>query len=70
VTAGEATPRPWRIGREGETIWIEGPRRSAASERFPADRRIVCEFRLYGDEELDAETKSNFELIVEAVNAR
>jgi hypothetical protein len=70
VTAGEATPRPWRIGREGETIWIEGPRRSTASERFPADRRIVCEFRLYGDEELDAETKSNFELIVEAVNAR
>jgi hypothetical protein len=64
------TPRPWRIGREGETIWIEGPRGSAASERLPSNRRIVCEFRLYGDEELDAETEANFALIVESANAR
>ena len=64
------TPRPWRIGQEGETIWIEGPRGSAASERLPSNRRIVCEFRLYGDEELDAETEANFALIVESANAR
>ena len=64
------TPRPWRIGREGETIWIEGPRGSTASERLPSNRRIVCEFRLYGDEELDAETEANFALIVESANAR
>ena len=64
------TPRPWSVRREGESIWIEGPRGSAASERLPANRRIVCEFRLYGDEELDAETEANFALMVEAANAR
>jgi len=64
------TPRPWRIRREGETIWIEGPRGSAANEQLPGNRRIVCEFRLYDDEELDAETEANFALIVEAANAR
>lgn len=66
----EPTPRPWKVVEEGESIWIEGPRESAASERFPGDRRIVCDFRLYGDAELDAETEANFRLIVEAVNAR
>jgi hypothetical protein len=70
VSDGEATPRPWRIGREGESIWIEGPKGSAASERPSPNRRIVCEFRLYGDEALDAETEANFALIVEAVNTR
>jgi hypothetical protein len=64
------TPRPWWIRREGETIWIEGPRGSAPSEQLPGNRRIVCEFRLYDDEELDAETEANFALIVEAANAR
>ena len=70
MSAGEATPRPWRVGREGESIWIEGLQGSAASERLPANRRIVCEFRLYGDEAMDVETEANFELIAEAVNKR
>jgi len=70
VSASKATPRPWRVGREGESIWIEGPKGSAAGERLPANRRIVCEFRLYDDEELDAETGANFALIVEAANAQ
>lgn len=63
-----STPTPWKVGREGESIWIEGPKGSAATDRLPGDRRIVCEFRLYGDESLDAETKANFALIVERVN--
>jgi hypothetical protein len=70
VSGSEATLRPWRVGREGETIWIEGTKGSAASERLPGNRRIVCEFRLYGDEAMDAETEANFALIIEAVNNR
>ena len=70
MSASKATPRPWRVGREGESIWIEGPKGSAAGERLPANRRIVCEFRLYGEEAVDAETEANFELIAEAVNNR
>ena len=38
------------------------------TERLPGDRRIVCDFRLFGDEALDAETEANFALIVERVN--
>lgn len=66
--AAEATPRPWSVHQEGESIWIQGPKGSAATERFPADTRIVCDFRLYGDEDLDAETEANFALIVKRVN--
>jgi hypothetical protein len=62
------TPSPWRVGRAGESIWIEGPKESAAKARLPGDRRIVCDFRLFGDEALDAETEANFALIVECVN--
>jgi hypothetical protein len=62
------TPSPWRVGRARESIWIEGPRESAATKRIPGDRRIVCDFRLFGDEALDAETEANFALIVELVN--
>jgi len=62
------TPIPWRVGRAGESIWIEGPKRSAATEWLPGDRRIVCDFRLFGEEVLDAETEANFALIVERVN--
>jgi hypothetical protein len=64
------TPAPWKIGREGESIWIEGPNGSGASDLLPGDRRIVCDFRLYGDATLDAETEANFNLIVERVNER
>jgi hypothetical protein len=63
-----ATPHPWRIGREGESIWIEGPKGSATMDGLPGDRRIVCEFKLYGDEDLDTETEANFALIIERVN--
>jgi hypothetical protein len=70
VNVSEATPRPWSVARAEETIWIQGPKGSAASDQLPSNRRIVCEFRLYGDEELDAETEANFALIVEAANAR
>jgi len=70
VSASKAPPRPWRAGREGESTWFEGPKGSAAGGRLPANRRIVCEFRLYGEEAVDAETEANFELIAEAVNNR
>ncbi|WP_162924330.1 hypothetical protein [Rubrobacter indicoceani] len=65
-----AMPRPWAIGRLGGSLWIEGAVGSAASETFPADRRIVCDMKLYGDAELDAETERNATLIVECVNGR
>jgi hypothetical protein len=65
----EATPRPWKAVREGESLWIEGPRGSAATECFPGDRRVVCDLKLYGDAKLDAETEANAQLIVERVNA-
>ena len=68
VMAAEATPRPWNIGRAGRSIWIEGPKGSAVTERLPDDRRIVCDFRLFGDDVLDAETEANFALIIERVN--
>lgn len=64
-----ATPRPWAIGRLGESLWIEGASGSAATDTLPADRRIVCDFALYGDSALDAETEANAELIVERINA-
>jgi hypothetical protein len=70
MSASGATPRPWSVARADETIWIQGPKGSAAGEQLPGNRRIVCEFRLYGDEELDAETEANFALIFEAANAR
>lgn len=64
------TPRPWRVNPDGERdrVWIEGPEGSAASETLPNNRRIVCDFALYGDEALDAETSANMKLIVERVN--
>lgn len=68
MMAAIPTPRPWKVEQEGDSIWIQGPQGSAATERFPADTRIVCDFRLYGDEDLDAETEANFKLITEAVN--
>ncbi len=65
------TPRPWRVSpvREEDRFWIEGPEGSAASKLLPKDRRVVCDFTLYGDPELDAESEANARLIVEAVNA-
>lgn len=62
------TPRPWTVNRDGSTIWIEGPKGSGASARLPGDRRIVADFRLYGDPDLDAETEANFDLIVRRAN--
>ena len=64
------TPRPWRRAPNPEPtrIWIEGPEGSAASETFPSDRRIVCDFALYGDDAVDAETFANMDMIVERVN--
>lgn len=64
------TARPWAVGRLEGSLWIEGPAGSAATETFPADRRIICDFALYGDESLDAETEANATLVVERVNAR
>ncbi len=65
-----ATARPWRKTPypERDRIWIEGPEGSAASERFPKNRRIVCDFALFGDTALDAETEANMDLIVQRVN--
>ena len=70
MSTSEATPRPWSVARAGESIWIQGPKESGTSSSLPGSRRIVCEFRLHGDEELDAETEANFALIVESANAR
>ncbi len=65
-----ATPRPWRISpvREPDRFWIEGPPGSGATDLLPSDRRIVCDFAVYGDAELDAEIEANASLIVERVN--
>jgi hypothetical protein len=67
----EATPRPWRISpvREPHRFWIEGPPGSGATDLLPSDRRIVCDFAIYGDAELDAEIEANANLIVRLVNA-
>ncbi len=64
------TARPWRKAPEPEAgrTWIEGPEGSARSDRFPKDRRIVCDFALYGDPKIDAETEANLDLIVDLVN--
>lgn len=64
----KATKRPWRIGRLGKSLWIEGASGSAATDTLPADRRVICDFRLFGDAELDAETEANIHLVVERVN--
>lgn len=66
----EPTPRPWRIGEqiEGDRVFIEGPEGSAATDTFPKDRRIICDFALYGDPKIDGETEANMALIVERVN--
>lgn len=66
----EPTARPWRVAEQIEDgrVFIEGPEGSAATDTFPRDRRIICDFRLYGDEALDSETEANLELIVERVN--
>ncbi len=65
------TPRPWRISpvREPSRFWIEGPPGSGATDLLPSDRRIVCDFAIYGDAELDAEIEANANLIVRLVNA-
>lgn len=65
-----ATPRPWRVGEQIEDgrVFIEGPEGSAATDTFPKDRRIVCDFLLYGDPQIDGETEANMALIVERVN--
>ncbi len=70
MMAALPTPRPWRKTPEPDPdrIWIEGPEGSAKSDRFPKDRRIVCDFALYGDPKWDAETEANLDLIVERVN--
>jgi hypothetical protein len=62
------TPGPWKVQRAGESIWIAGPQVSGDTVLAAKDRRIVCEFRLFGDDALDAETEANFALIVERVN--
>ena len=62
------TPAPWKVQRAGESIWIAGPQGSGDTVLATKDRRIVCEFRLFGDDALDAETEANFVLIVERVN--
>lgn len=62
------TPAPWKVRRAGESIWIAGPQVSGDTVLAAKDRRIVCEFRLFGDDALDAETEANFALIVERVN--
>jgi hypothetical protein len=62
------TPAPWKVQRAGESIWIAGPQVSGDTVLAAKDRRIVCEFRLFGDDALDAETEANFALIVERVN--
>lgn len=66
------TPRPWRISpvRESSRFWIEGPPGSGATDLLPSDRRIVCDFAIYGEAELDAEIEANASLIVRVVNAR
>lgn len=68
--AAPPTSRPWRVSPDAERdrVWIEGPEGSAASDTLPNDRRIVCDFALYGDDALDAETFANMDLIVERVN--
>ena len=72
ASSASPTRRPWRVTPhpERDRIWIEGPEGSAATGSLPADRRIVCDFALYGDPATDAETEANMDLIVEAVNAR
>ena len=60
------TARPWRVHHEGEQVWIEGP--EGSGNLGTKDRRIICDFRIYGDVDLDAETEANFNLIVETVN--
>lgn len=71
VTEPDATPTPWRISpvREPGRFWIEGPPGSGATDLLPNDRRIVCDFAIYNDPELDAEIEADARLIVEAVNA-
>lgn len=67
--AADPTPRPWSAHEDGDSIWIQGPEGSGDSALATADRRIVCDFRLYGERDLDAETRANMDLIVERVNA-
>ena len=67
--AADPTPRPWSVHEDGDSIWIEGPEGSAATEPYPFDRRVICESALFGEDELDEKTRSNMALIVELVNA-
>lgn len=69
MMAALPTPRPWSAHEDGQSIWIQGPEGSGDVALAGADRRIVCDFRLYGDRSLDAETRANMALIVERVNA-
>ena len=54
--------------RETGRIWIEGPEGSGDTSLAAKDRRVICDFALYGDPKLDAETEANMALIVERVN--
>lgn len=63
------TVRPWKVVELDGSLWIEGAPGSAATDPFPADRRVVCDFAFYGDASLDAETRANADLVVERVNA-
>ena len=67
----DATTTPWRISpvREEDRFWIEGPEGSGASDLLPNDRRVICDFELFGDPKLDAEAEANASAIVEAINA-
>lgn len=62
------TPRPWAVVEDGDSIWIEGPEGSAATDRMPLDRLVVADATLHGDEGLDGETRANFDLIVGLAN--
>ena len=62
------TARPWSAHEDGDSIWIQGPKGSGDAALASADRRIVCDFRIYGYEDLDTETRANMALIVERVN--
>ncbi len=76
------SPRPWRVQTEpvegrmptqhhDDFFWIEAAPepRDEAGMTVNKDRRVVCDFQLYGDERLDSEAVANAELIVRAVNA-
>lgn len=66
--AAQPTPRPWAIGRLGESLWIEGAAGSAATDTLPGDRKIVADMHLVGDADEDARIEADAVLIIERVN--